>query len=198
MMNFLPEAASSHAGDIDQIIVLVHWLMAVLFVGWGAFFIYVLVRFRAGRNPKADYTGVKSKISTYLEVAVAVFEAALLIGFSIPIWAERMDERPPDNEATQVRVVAQQFAWNIWYPGEDGIFGNQDINLVDEETNPSFYRVIQRYEELTGVPVVVNTSFNMHEEPIVCTPGDAVRAYQKGKLDNLAIGSFLLGAPPQE
>jgi cytochrome c oxidase subunit 2 len=136
MMNLLPEAASAHAGDIDQIIVLVHWLMAVLFVGWGSFFIYVLVRFRAGRNPKADYKGVKSKLSTYLEVAVAVFEAALLIGFSIPIWAERMDQRPPDDEATQVRVVAQQFAWNIWYPGEDGIFGNQDINLVDEETNP--------------------------------------------------------------
>jgi cytochrome c oxidase subunit 2 len=94
------------------------------------------VRFRAGRNPKADYTGVKSKLSTYLEVAVAVFEAALLIGFAIPVWAERMDERPLDDEATQVRVVAQQFAWNIWYPGEDGIFGNQDINLVDEETNP--------------------------------------------------------------
>ena len=136
MLNFFPEAASAHAGDIDQIIVLVHWLMAALFVGWGSFFIYVLVRFRAGRNPKADYTGVKSKLSTYLEIGVAVFEAALLIGFAIPVWAERMDERPPDDEATQVRVVAQQFAWNIWYPGEDGIFGNQDINLVDEETNP--------------------------------------------------------------
>jgi len=136
MLNLLPDAASTHAGDIDQIIVLAHWLMAALFIGWGSFFIYVLVRFRAGRNPKADYAGVKSKISTYLEVAVAVFEAALLIGFAIPVWAERMDERPPDDEATQVRVVAQQFAWNIWYPGEDGIFGNQDINLVDEETNP--------------------------------------------------------------
>jgi cytochrome c oxidase subunit 2 len=136
MMNLLPEAASAHAGAIDQIIVLVHWLMAVLFVGWGSFFIYVLVRFRAGRNPKADYKGVKSKLSTYLEVAVAVFEAALLIGFSIPIWAERMDQRPPDDEATQVRVVAQQFAWNIWYPGVDGVFGQQDITLVEEATNP--------------------------------------------------------------
>ncbi|MCZ6832441.1 MAG: hypothetical protein O7F11_01710 [Acidobacteria bacterium] len=136
MMNLLPDAASAHAGGIDQIIVIVHWLMAILFVGWGAFFIYVLVRFRQGRNPRADYAGVKSKLSTWLEVAVAVVEAVLLIGFAVPIWAERVDQRPPDEEATVVRVVAQQFAWNIWYPGADGVFGDQDIMLVDEETNP--------------------------------------------------------------
>lgn len=136
MMNLLPDAASAHAGEIDQIIVLVHWLMAALFVGWGSFFVYVLVRFRAGRNPRADYTGVKSKTSTYLEIAVALFEAVLLVGFSIPIWAERMDQRPPAEEATVVKVVAQQFAWNVWYPGADGVFGEQDISLVDEETNP--------------------------------------------------------------
>ncbi|MCZ6649530.1 MAG: cytochrome c oxidase subunit II [Acidobacteria bacterium] len=136
MMNLLPDAASAHAGGIDQIIVIVHWLMAILFVGWGAFFIYVLVRFRQGRNPRADYVGVKSKLSTWLEVAVAVVEAVILIGFAVPIWAERVDQRPPDEEATVVRVVAQQFAWNIWYPGADGVFGDQDIMLVDEETNP--------------------------------------------------------------
>jgi heme/copper-type cytochrome/quinol oxidase subunit 2 len=55
----LPAAASSHAGDIDQMLVLVHWLMAVLFVGWGIFFVFVLFRFRRGANPKADYTGAK-------------------------------------------------------------------------------------------------------------------------------------------
>jgi len=136
MMNLLPDAASAHAASIDQIIGLVHWLMAILFIGWGTFFVYVLVRFRQGRNPRADYAGVKSKVSTWLEVGVAAFEAVLLIGFSIPSWAERVDQRPPDAEATVVRVVAQQFAWNIWYPGADGIFGDQDISLVDEETNP--------------------------------------------------------------
>jgi len=136
MMNLLPDAASAHAAGIDQIIALVHWLMGILFVGWGAFFIYVLFRFRQGRNPRADYAGVKSKLSTWLEVAVAAVEAVLLIGFAIPIWAERVDQRPPDEEATVVRVVAQQFAWNIWYPGADGVFGDQDITLVDEETNP--------------------------------------------------------------
>ena len=49
----LPPQASTHAAEIDQMIVLVHWLMLVLFVGWGAFFVFVLFRFRKGANPKA-------------------------------------------------------------------------------------------------------------------------------------------------
>ena len=77
------------------------------------------------------------------------------------------------------------------------IDGTARPQIVDKETKPSFYRVIECFNELTGIPVVVNTSFNMHEEPIVCTPYDAVRAYQDGRLDNLAIGSFLLGDPPE-
>lgn len=76
--------------------------------------------------------------------------------------------------------------------------GTARPQFVDPDTSPSFHKVITHYHELSGIPAVVNTSFNMHEEPIVCTPGDAVRAYQNGKLDNLAIGSFLLGDPPKE
>ncbi|MCY3964594.1 MAG: cytochrome c oxidase subunit II [Acidobacteria bacterium] len=131
-----PVAASEHAGDIDNMIDVVHYLMLALFVVWGVFFIYTLMRFRAGRNPKADYVGVKSKASTWGEVAVAIAEGILLLGFSIPMWAERVDEVPDESEATVVRVVAQQFAWNVWYPGADGEFGAADVNLVDEATNP--------------------------------------------------------------
>ncbi len=75
--------------------------------------------------------------------------------------------------------------------------GTARPQIVDEDTNPSFHKVIERYYALSGVPVIVNTSFNMHEEPIVCTPSDAVRSFQAGKLNNLAIGSFLLGPPPE-
>ena len=73
MLNYLglPVQASTHAGEIDEMIVLVHWLMAVLFVGWGIFFAFVLVRFRRGANPRASYTGAKGKISKGTEVAVA-------------------------------------------------------------------------------------------------------------------------------
>jgi len=133
---YMPEAAAEHAGRIDQMIDIVHWLMLLLFIGWGVFFTYVLFRFRAGRNPKANYEGVKSKSSTWLEIAVAVAEAVLLIGFSIPLWAERVDELPSEEESTVVRVVGEQFAWNFHYPGADGQFGQTSIDLIDLETNP--------------------------------------------------------------
>lgn len=130
-----PPLASEHGAQLDHLIVIVHWLMLALFVGWGSFFIFTLFRFRAGRNPKADYAGVKSHYSNYLEVAVALFEAVLLLGFSIPLWAVRVNEFPLEKEATMVRVIAEQFSWNIWYPGPDGVFGKNSPELVTSD-NP--------------------------------------------------------------
>jgi cytochrome c oxidase subunit II len=132
MMNnlWLPVPASTHAGEIDQMIWLVHWLMAILFVGWGAFFIYVLVRFRKSANPRASYTGAKGKISKGLEVAVAVIEIVLLVFYAIPAWAKRVKAFPAENEAVVVRVVGEQFSWNVHYPGPDGKFGRTDVALV--------------------------------------------------------------------
>ena len=65
MLNWLgmPPAASAHASEIDQMMVLVHWLMAVMFVGWGVFFVFVLLKFRRGANPQASYTGAKGKVA---------------------------------------------------------------------------------------------------------------------------------------
>src|SRR5262249_25202723 len=132
MLNYLglPVQASTHAGEIDEMLVLVHWLMAILFVGWGLFFIYVLFRFRKGANPKASYTGAKGKISKGLEVAVAVIEIVLLVFYAIPAWAKRVRAFPTETEALVVRVVGEQCAWNVQYPGPDGKFGRTDIKLV--------------------------------------------------------------------
>ena len=126
----LPMAASTHAAEIDYMIVLVHWLMLVLFVGWGAYFIYALIRFRKGANPRADYHGVKSHFSSYVEIAVAVIEVVLLVFFAIPAWSARVRALPALSESVVVRVVGEQFAWNVHYPGRDGQFGPTDIRLV--------------------------------------------------------------------
>lgn len=131
----LPQQASTHAADIDQMISLVHWLMAVLFVGWGAFFIYVLLRFRKKANPVADYEGAHGKLSKGLEVLIVVAEMVLLVFYAIPAWATRVRDLPADNEATVVRVVAEQFAWNVHYPGADGKFGRTEIGRVSAD-NP--------------------------------------------------------------
>jgi cytochrome c oxidase subunit 2 len=106
-----------------------------LFIGWGAYFIFVLFRFRAGANPKASYEGVKSHLASYIEWAVAGIELVLIVAFAIPAWASRVESFPPENQATVVRVVAEQFAWNVHYPGADGQFGRVDPALMGAD-NP--------------------------------------------------------------
>ena len=131
----LPIQAAEHAPEIDEMIVLIHWLMAVLFVGWGAFYVYTLIRFRASANPKASYTGVTSHTSSYLEIGVAVIEAVLLIGFAIPAWAHRVNDIPPEGEATVLNMIGKQFEWISHYPGADGRFGRRDISLITPTNN---------------------------------------------------------------
>jgi len=132
----LPLVASSHGHEIDMMIILVHIFMLVLFVGWGAFFLFTLVRFNRKANPKADYVGVKSHISNYLEIGVAVIETVLLIGFSIPFWATHVNAFPDRPDTIEVRVNAEQFAWNVHYPGKDGIFGQTSIEFLNKQSNP--------------------------------------------------------------
>jgi carbamoyltransferase len=83
-------------------------------------------------------------------------------------------------------------------PGVVHIDGTARPQLVSEEDNPSYYRIIREFKALTGISSIVNTSFNIHEEPIVCTPQDAIRAFQVGNLDALAIGSFVVLNPAAE
>ncbi|MEM7023727.1 MAG: carbamoyltransferase C-terminal domain-containing protein, partial [Pseudomonadota bacterium] len=75
------------------------------------------------------------------------------------------------------------------------IDGTARPQLVRAADNPSFHRIIEAFYRITGVPTVLNTSFNMHEEPIVYSPADAVRAFLLGHLDYLAIGDFLVRSP---
>ena len=131
----MPVQASTHAAELDQMNMLVHWLMLVMFVGWGLYFVFVVLRFRSSAHPKASYTGAKGKLSKGTEVAVAVIEVVLLVFYAIPAWAKRVKAFPAESEAVVVRVVSEQFAWNIHYPGPDGRFGRTDVKLVSPD-NP--------------------------------------------------------------
>jgi cytochrome c oxidase subunit 2 len=129
---WLPPDISVHGAAIDQIIMLLHWFMLVLFVGWGAFFAYTLFKFRARRGRVADYHGIQTHFSTYIEVGVVVVEVIILVGLSIPVWAELKVDPPTPKEADVVaRIVGEQFAWNVHYPGPDGKFGKTDVSRVD-------------------------------------------------------------------
>ncbi len=135
LARWMPIDASAHGPELDHMNALVHWLMAALFVGWALYFIYVLFRFRAGRNPKASYEGTKSHFSTWVEGGVVVVEAILLIGFAIPAWAKWVTPHPDEEDTLVVRLVSEQFAWNVQYPGADGVFGKQRPELMDA-SNP--------------------------------------------------------------
>lgn len=132
MMKYLglPFLASEHGKHVDDFILYVHYLMGILFVGWLAYFLYTLVRFRASKHPKANYAGAQTHASSYIEIAVAAIEGVLLVGLSIPLWAKFADKFPAESEATVIRVVAEQFLWNGVYPGKDGKFGKQEFKLV--------------------------------------------------------------------
>lgn len=80
-------------------------------------------------------------------------------------------------------------------PGVVHIDGTARPQLVRREDNPGYWKLIDEFRKLTGVATVINTSFNMHEEPIVCSPEDAVRAFCLGHLDYLAIGDYLVKSP---
>ena len=71
------------------------------------------------------------------------------------------------------------------------------VQSVNKETQPLFYRLIKKFEELTGCPLLVNTSFNVRGEPIVCTPEDAFQCFMGTNLDLLVIGSCILFKPDQ-
>jgi carbamoyltransferase len=80
-------------------------------------------------------------------------------------------------------------------PAAVHVDGTARPQIVSRKTNSSFCRVLEEYRKITGIGTLVNTSFNMHEEPIVCTPGDAVRSFVLGHLDYLAMGPFIVENP---
>ena len=155
----LPQLASSNGQAVDDLMVYVHWLMLALFVGWIIYFGYVLFRFNDARSKKADYHGSKSKLPSYVELAIVAIEAVLLLGIAVPLWAKNVQQFPKPEDSTVIQIVAQQFAWNARYPGLDGKFGHQDMKLVAENnvfgidpTDPAGKDDVQVFNEI-HVPV---------------------------------------------
>ena len=64
--------------------------------------------------------------------------------------------------------------------------------IIDKKTNLTLYKILKEYNRIIGIPNIINTSFNMHEEPIVCSPKDALRAFIDSKIDFLFIGKFII------
>jgi carbamoyltransferase len=85
--------------------------------------------------------------------------------------------------------------WRARVPAVVHVDGSARPQLVRRDRNPLYWSLIERYRQLSGIPLVLNTSFNVHEEPIVCAPAEAVTALFDDRIDALAIGPFWVDRP---
>lgn len=190
----LPLAASEHAAEFDRVLTSVHVHMIIQAVAWGAFLLFCLIRFRRGRHPQATYAGVRPLIPALAIGAVIVGDVVLLATAALPAWISRLT--PPLTTPLEVHVVAEQFAWNIHYPGPDAAFGPTSAALISaanplgiDRTDPKARDDIGILNVLTlpvGRPVVVHLtsrdvvhSFTLNEMRIKqdATPGLTVRTW---------------------
>jgi cytochrome c oxidase subunit II len=127
----IPEAASAEAALLDAVLRDVHWHMLAVFLVWLGIFATALVRFRAGAHPEPRATGPRLFWPAVAIAAVVLGDVVLLATRALPAWQARMSPLPAGAEPPlEIRVAAEQFAWQIHYPGPDGHFGRSDAALI--------------------------------------------------------------------
>lgn len=140
-----PPPITEHGKNVDRVLVFVHVLMGVLFVGWSLYFLYCIFKFRESNHPKADYHGARSKFWTTLaEYGVIAAEVVLIVCFAIPLWAEVMNDEKlaeikanaKDGSGLEIHILAKQFDWSARYAGNDNKFSQQGIRFADKSNNP--------------------------------------------------------------
>jgi carbamoyltransferase len=70
--------------------------------------------------------------------------------------------------------------------------GTGRLQTIDQKSNPKYYQLINTYYHKTGIPLILNTSFNVKGEPIVCTPADAIKCFLTTEIDYLLLGNYLI------
>lgn len=132
----LPVQASTFAPEIDFGIHLIHWAMLAVFVSWGAFFVYLLIRYRRREGRRAERGGHEALWKSLLPDAfILAFEIGLIVFYAVPSWSKIKMSLPRAPDTHRVAIVAEQYAWNIHYPGADGKFGRSNPKFVDS-ANP--------------------------------------------------------------
>ena len=126
----VPSAASGHAAALDAVLLGIHWHILLIGSAWLALFLFAIIRFRQGAHPEARQPGVRGVWPALAIGAVIVGDVIILTTQALPAWSERISPPPAGARPLDVRVVAEQFAWNIHYPGPDGVFGRTAATLI--------------------------------------------------------------------
>ena len=131
----LPIAASTFAKEIDSGIYLIHGVMFAIFILWSIFFVYLLIRYRKRQGVSAEHKEEGTLQSMIPDFIVLAIEIVLIVFYAIPNWSRIKITPPPAEKSNVIDIVAEQFAWNVHYPGADGKFGRTDPALVNAQ-NP--------------------------------------------------------------
>src|SRR4029077_11433504 len=102
-----------------------------------------------------------------------------------------------DCDSPYMLLVAQVREGKRTIPSVTHVDNSARLQTVTRETSPLYYDLIAEFEKLTGVPIVINTSFNVRGEPIVCSPGDAYLCFMRTNMDQLVLGPYLLDKKDQ-
>ena len=132
---WLPAAASAHAPALDAVLFGIHWHMLLIFTAWLALLVVILIKFRQGANPEPRTAGAGRRWPAIAIGGVILGDAFILTTLALPAWSARIAPPPANVRPLEVRVTGEQFAWNIHYPGPDGVFGRTDNTLISA-SNP--------------------------------------------------------------
>ena len=148
----------------------------------------VKIKFRESFRPFAPSV-LEEHAADYFEGAVR--SPYMLLTFPV---TERHRRPVVDPDATGLELLRQP---RSVIPAVTHVDYSARIQTVSSEQNPLYHALIQKFYEKTGCPVIINTSFNVRGEPIVCSPEDAYRCFMRTNMDYLAMGNFLLSRKDQ-
>ena len=143
------------------------------------------IKFRESFRPFAP-TVLEDRISDYFEMGVES-------PYMLLVADVKQDKRiPMTEEQKKLFGIDKLNVPRSTVPAITHVDYSARIQSVNRETNPRYYDLIKEFEKLTGCPVIINTSFNVRGEPIVCRPEHAYLCFMRTKMDYLVMGNFLL------
>jgi carbamoyltransferase len=143
------------------------------------------IKFRESFRPFAPSV-LKEKVSNYFEIRGESPYMLLVTPVKKEILREMSVEERRLFGIDRLNIIRSSI------PAVTHVDYSARVQTVDEESNPLFYRMIKKFDEKYGCPVVINTSFNVRGEPIVCNPEDAYKCFMRTNMDYLFMGNFLI------